>query len=272
MSKPIILWKPRPKLTSDDACTTILKYSLPPPPNPPPYASTADDTSNLSYIPSLAYFCIQKLHEYPDQVHSIGPARIAYQPPDTPESYDILRALIPFYRPDEQLDLSQVDPRLWAVLIQLYSDLPEIFRTYKLALSDPHLQLLQRIPSTVDFSVLTVLELPYCLELTDDTVVELRALYNLCALDASGTALSVFGLKTLAKTLTYGEDEEHVGNSLMRPRRGPWGLRILSLRNCINVNNTIFECLESFPLLSVVGMDKQRISPFSLIPHLSCRS
>ncbi|KAI0950378.1 hypothetical protein AcV7_008864 [Taiwanofungus camphoratus] len=269
MNKPILLWQPRATLASDDACTTILKYALPSAPVPPPYKTTGDSTApcTLSYVPSLAYFCIKKLLEHPDQVHSLGVARILYQLPESPGAYDILRALIPSYRADEELDLSQVDPRLWACIIQIYRALPPAFRTYTLPLSDVHLPLLQRIPSTPDFALLTVLELPGCGGLTDDTVVELRVLHGLCAFDASGTALSAWGISRLSKTLVFAEDEEQLGGILTRPRRGPWGLRMLSLRNCMNVGNKIFNSLTKFPLLSVVDVRgtrcQQRVaSPF----------
>lgn len=255
MSKPIVLWRRRATLASDDACTTIHKYALAPPPIRPPYQPPATDPTahTLSYVPPLTYFCIQKLIQHADQLHFIGSARLLYEPPQSLGSYDVLRAVIPSYVPDEPLDLSLVDPRLWVVLVQLYNSLPESLRTYVLPLADPHLPLLQRIPCTPDFALLTVLELPGCQELTDGTVVELKALHGLCAFDASGTMLTAHGVRTLAKTLVFGEDEEEVGAAMQRPRRGPWGLRILSLRNCPNIKSEVFECLPMFPLLSVVG-------------------
>lgn len=258
MSKPINLWRPRPSLASDDAGTTIFKYTIPQTITQPPYGSTRDSAaSSLLYVPSLAYFCIQTLLPFPDQLHSLGPARLLYQPPESPEAYDILRALIPEYRTNEPLHPSQVDPRLWAILVQLYTHLPSTFRRYTLPLSDEHLPLLQRIPCTAEFALLTVLELPGCRELTDDTIVELRALHGLCALDASGTALSSWGIKRLSKTLVFSEDEDDIPASTRGSRCGPWGLRILSLRNCMSIISDIFDCLGSFPLLSVVGMSAE---------------
>ncbi|KAH9951354.1 hypothetical protein B0H21DRAFT_278463 [Amylocystis lapponica] len=264
MSKPIILWRRDAVLTSDEACTTITKYALAPPPTKPPYEpSTVPDTTprTLSYVPSLAYFCIQQLIEHADQLHNLGQSRLAYQRPHSSKTYDILRALIPSYRHDSLLDHSQVDPRLWSVIIQIYTGLPANLRRYTLPLADPHLPLLQRIPSTPHFALLAVLELPGCPELTDETVVELRALHGLCALDASGTVLTTRGVRTLAKSLVFAEDEEELDGTMSRPRRGPWGLRILSLRDCVDVRSDILDCLTLFPLLSVVDLRGTRCKP-----------
>ncbi|KAI0374851.1 hypothetical protein BV20DRAFT_1032912 [Pilatotrama ljubarskyi] len=243
-SKPIVLWTPKATLASDDACTTILQYKLPPAPSTirPPYQSPhdSDPAVRLRYVPPLAYFCIKALAEYPDEVHSLGPARVRYQAPRSRTQFDILSALIPTYRPfdrdSDAFDLSSVDPRLWAVLIQ-----------YTLPLSDVHVPLLQSIPSTQHFSLVTVLCLTRSRVLTDDTVLELRHLHTLAALDVSVTALGTWGVQRLAKSLAWSEADE----SRAAGRRGPWGLRILDLRDCINIDDKVFYWLTRFPLLSV---------------------
>lgn len=269
----IILWDTRNHSIqdSDEAGTTILKSVLPPPiQTPGPYESINinhhDDSDNpTTYVPSLAYFALKKLIQYPDQVNSIGSIRLQYQAPSSSSAYDILRALIPSYDPipspdsDSDFDLSKVDPRLWATLIQVYSHLPDTFRTYRIPLSDPHLPILQRIPSSSHFSLITILDLSECKELTDETVVELKYLTSLCAFDASATALSAHGIKSLSRTLMWSESE---GARIEWERRGPWALRILSLRNCLNVDNVIFTCLNKFLLLSVLGK-----SPVKMIIH-----
>ena len=257
--KPIVLYRPKHTISSDDACTTIKKYSLAPAPSAvrAPYQTASSDSeaseARLSYIPSLAYFCIKSVIEYPEQLHTLGPQRILYTRPAGDHDFDILRALIPSYRPlhprGSGFNLRQVDPRLWAVLIQIFNELPPIFRRYPLPLSDTHMPLLQLIPNTPHFSLVTVLALRGREELTDDTVLELRHLHTLTALDASGTALGSFGVQRLAKTLTWSESESGQDSE----RRGPWGLRVLHLRNCINVDDKVLECLSRFPLLSVVG-------------------
>ncbi len=251
---PIVLWTAKAILTSDDACTTILQYklaSLPSATQAPYYCPPSAPT--LSYVPPLVYFCIKTLLEYPDQVYLLGPARLPYHQPTDGHDFDILQALIPTYRPfsphHRDFDLRVVDPRLWAVLAQIYRDLPAAFREYHLPLSDVHLPLLQAIPSTDHFSLVTVLSLAKCRELTDDTVLELRHLHTLAALDASVTALGTWGVQRLARSLSWtdGDDEQ-------RPeRRGPWGLRVLYLRDCINIDDKILGSLSHFPLLSVVG-------------------
>ncbi|KZT68117.1 hypothetical protein DAEQUDRAFT_812282 [Daedalea quercina L-15889] len=274
MSRSIRLWRPRQTRTSDDAGITILKCTLPQvPPKASPYELATSGRERPSYLPSLTYFCIQALLDYPDQVHTLGPLRLTYRPPENPEAHDILRELIPFYRQGQPLDLMQVDPRLWAVLVQLYDDLPAQLRVYTLPLADRYLLSLQRIPPTASFALVTVLELPGCKELTDENVVLLKGLHNLCAFDASGTALSAWSVKTLAKTLTITEEDEGAGTGPGVYRRGPWGLRILSLRNCMNVNNEVFECLTMFPLLSVVDVrgtrckSTSRAAPFRPCEH-----
>lgn len=253
--KPIVLWTPTATLSSDEACTSIYHYQLPPPPSsiPAPYHTEPTSSKSLSYLPPLQYFCIRALIEWPDQVHALGPARLPYQAPSNHSQFDILQALIPNYRPfssdHDAIDMRLVDPRLWAVLVQIYNQLPPLFRTYTLPLSDVHLPLLQRIPSTSHFSLITILSLSRCRQLTDDTVVELRELHTLAALDASITALGSWGVYRLAKSLSWtdGEDDEPP------QRRGPWGLRVFYLNNCLNIDNKVFSHLSRFPLLSVVG-------------------
>ncbi len=274
--KPIVLWTPTATLTSDEACTSIYQYQLPPPPSSirAPYQSQPTATSSLSYVPPLQYFCIQALIQWPDQVHALGPARLRYQPPSHRNHFDILQALIPTYRPfspdHDDLDMRLVDPRLWAVLAQIYADLPPAFRTYTLPLSDVHLPLLQRIPSSSHFSLITVLSLSRCRQLTDDTVIELRELHTLAALDASVTALGSWGVYRLAKTLSWsdGEDDE------APQRRGPWRLRVLYLNNCLNIDNKVLSYLSRFPLLSVVGVWSPMFVPQRIYSpvNVSCRS
>ena len=249
---PIILWNPPRSRTSDEAGIGIIKSVLPPPYIPGPYTSSPPQIS-FHYVPSLSYFCIHTLYKFPDQVHAIGNIRLPYQPPTSPLSYDILRALIPSYsHPGADLDFSGVDPRLWATLVQIYDNLPEVFRTYRVPLSDEHVPLLQRIPSTSQFSLITILELPGCRDLSDDTITNLKGLDSLCAFDATGTRLTAYGIKVLAGTVLWSDhDGEHGGGK--RRQRGPWGLRILRLRNCSKIDNKVFDCLTKFILLSVIG-------------------
>jgi hypothetical protein len=249
MTRPVLLWDAQQamSMTSDDAGTIILKTTLPTASNSGPYEARAGTKpQTFHFAPSLAYFALKVLAEYPDEL-DIGSHRLYYQPPSSPLAYDILRALIPTYNsqtePGSEFSLSEVDPRLWAVLVQVYNNLPEAFRIYPIPLSDGHLPVLQRIRSTSEFSLVTVLNLEGCRHLTDKTVVALKVLHGLCAMDASSTVLSAYGVRALSRTCSWGEGE----------RRGPWGLRILRLRNCIKVDNSIYACLPTFPLLCAVG-------------------
>ncbi|PIL23964.1 hypothetical protein GSI_13715 [Ganoderma sinense ZZ0214-1] len=262
--KPIVLWTPTTTLTSDDACTSIYRYQLAPPPSSirPPYHIDHTASKPLSYLPPLKYFCIKALVEWPDQVHVLGPAQLRYQAPSLHNHFDILQALIPAYRPfsphHDDLDMRLVDPRLWAVLTQIYHQLPPPFRTYTLPLSDIHLPLLQRIPSTSHFSLITILSLSRCRMLTDDTVVELRQLHTLAALDASVTALGSWGVYRLARTLSWSDEEDDEAPQ----RRGPYGLRVLYLNNCLNIDNKVLSYLSRFPLLSVVDLRGTTCKPW----------
>ena len=253
MSKPITLFRPRRSVTSDDGGTTIVKYSLPPPIPAPYEAGQPDDKQqdSLAYVPSLQSICLKKLSEYPNQLHVLEATRIQYKPPEDDGDHDLLREVIPTYyqeNPEEPSSkfLETVDPRLWATLIQIYADLPDSFRTYRLPLSDVHLPLLQEIPNTPHFALITVLELRGCPELDDTTITELGRLHGLTALDVGATALTSYGIKALTKTLVKNPTHSKVFS-------GPWGLRILSVRNCMKINDEVLASLAQFPLLSAVG-------------------
>ncbi|KAH9005138.1 hypothetical protein EDB86DRAFT_2881824 [Lactarius hatsudake] len=256
MRQPIILWQNERTLSTDDAGVTILSSVSPPRTyfQPGPYY----DEDPLSHVPSLSYFCIKHLVKIPEMVYNYGPAR-PYRPPEYPESPDILRTLP--RTPQCNVDLSKVDPRLWAVIVQVYSDLPSDLHIYRTALADKYLPSLQRIPTTEHFSLLTVLEIPGCSHLTDDTIVRLAVIHTLCVLDASNTPLTAQGIRRLSGTLRWGDDGVDTANQ----RRGPWQLRILSLRNC----------KQSFILLAVVpssffpANEKQLYHPTTPLEALS---
>ncbi|OJT06132.1 hypothetical protein TRAPUB_3067 [Trametes pubescens] len=274
--KAIVLWDPKAntKLASDDACTTIIQYELPRAPSTirPPYQSPHPPDVKLRYVPPLAYFCIKALAEYPDEMHALGAARLRYEAPRSHSQFDILSALIPTYRSHGDtpgcFNLSLVDPRLWAVVIQAYEGLPSVFRQYTLPLSDAHVPLLQTIPSTKHFSLITILSLTRCRVLTDDTILELGRLHTLVAFDASVTGVSTWGIGRLAKSLDWCESEPG------RPaeRRGPWGLRLLDLRDCINVDDKVLLWLNRFPLLTVVACADTHLfhpnPPSDVLDHL----
>ncbi|KAI0273620.1 hypothetical protein BC834DRAFT_218501 [Gloeopeniophorella convolvens] len=249
MSAPIILWKSKPTTTTDDAGVTILNSVGPPRAyfrRGPYVADQATETNPpLRYIPPLSYFCIRHLVETPQIVHYYGPPR------SSTAGHSVLRALMPSgLGADGRFDLKKVDPRLWAVIIQVYSDLPEDLRTYPAALSDEYVPLLQHVSASEHFSLLTVLDIPGCSHLDDDTILRLSPLHGLSVLDATGSHISAQGIRRLAGTLQW--DEETPGN--VSQRRGPWQLRILSLRNCKKVTNSVYQTLEAFPLLSAVDL------------------
>ncbi|TFK54895.1 hypothetical protein OE88DRAFT_1642194 [Heliocybe sulcata] len=247
MSIPIQLYDPKAEYTTDEAGYPVKKYVMPPAYAPGPYESQAHP--KLSYVPSLAYFCIKALLEVVDQVHLIGLARLRYAAPDAEGAYDILHALVPSYG-SEDFDLGLVDPRLWAVIVQVFNDLPDAFRSYRVPLSDKHVPILQSIPSTPDFTLLTLLDLSGCRHLTDNTITELKALHSLVGLDLSGTTVSEHGIRSLQRTLLWTLDEA----TGQRHRRGPWPLRILRLNRCRRLGRDLIKSLDRFPLLSFIDL------------------
>ncbi|KZV64949.1 hypothetical protein PENSPDRAFT_756891, partial [Peniophora sp. CONT] len=152
--------------------------------------------------------------------------------------------------PSSVTPLKRVDPLTWALIIQLVRDLPSHYRRYEITLSDIHLPLLQHIPDSNEFCLITVLNLQGCLHLTDDTIFHLKDLHGLVALNASGcTGLTTTAITRLRNGLVRDKhDTENV------TRRGPWHLRMLWLRGCRSLNSNVFAELEKFPLLSVVDL------------------
>ena len=249
MTRPIILWQSDRTTTTDDAGVTILKSTNPPNAyfEPGPYSDKDNPGIAEIRVPPLSYFCIKCLIQAPESIYHYGPPR-PYHAPESPGDPDILQCLIPRSAKGHS-NLAKVDPRLWAILVQTYSDLPHSLRVYRTALSDKYIPLLQRVPTTEYFTLLTVLELPRCSHLNDDTIIHLTALHTLCVLDASHSTLSALGVRRLSGTLKLVEDGVDCANR----RRGPWQLRILSLHHCKRVTNAIYQHLEPFILLAAVG-------------------
>ena len=251
--KPIHLWSAKSVETTDDAGIQITVTQFP---SLNKAASPLYETSGraesrgtkFKRLPKLAHFCIKTLVDYPEEIHTIGETRLQLN-----EDYDVLHTLIPKWS-TSKFSIAQVDPRLWAVLAQIYSNLPPILSTYPISLSDRHLPLLQFIPSTPDFALVTVLDLRKTKNLRDDTIIALKALHNLCVLDAGGTEITADGIRRLALTVTINGDGE---------RRGPWTLRVLRLVDCTKVDGTIFRHLAKFALLTALGTSLQCLIPLS---------
>lgn len=254
MDRPITLWSGHRTQTTDDAGTDIKAQVLPPLAlfgRAGPYETAQNHRRR--YIPSLVSYCIRAALS--DLLYAFKDNLIPYEPPRSSQDYDILRDLMPSFSPSGPFDSSQVDPRLWANIVQVLSHLPSSLRVYTIALADKHLPMLQRVPSTSDFSLLTILDLTKCDHLNDDTVLNLRELHGLCALGASRTSLSAHGVARLAGTLRWcdSQDERDIDEGRANDRRGPWGLRVLWLDGCWRIGHDVFNHLRRFPLLSVVG-------------------
>jgi hypothetical protein len=216
--------------------------------------STQQLCSRGAGVPSLVWFCLQCIAEFPDQAQLHH--KLVYQPPQPPLN-DIDRLLASMLTgrcgkiqdTRDKQDLSQFDPRLWAVIAQIFDYLPSGLRTYTISLNDEALPLLQQIPNTATFSLMTILELPSCMALTDSSISQLKDLHTLTAFDASSTRISSYGLLSLARTLQMNDPLEAT-----RRLRGPWVLRILRLKYCSGIDDAVYATLPKFPLLSVVGV------------------
>ncbi|KAL1762189.1 hypothetical protein FB107DRAFT_285607 [Schizophyllum commune] len=206
---------------------------------PGPYERA--QTLPWSHVPSLAYFCIRRLVDYPEYA---GRVSLPYVPPETEGDPDILRTLIPSYSYfDNTLNYNTLDPRLWAVIVQLFDGLPSALSTYSLALNDKHLPLLQRVECTERFSLVVVLDLSGSPNLTDGTIQKLFELRHLAALDISKTRISALGVKLLRPRTSATDGHE-----------GPRALRVLSLRGCRAVDDDVLGYLGLFPFLSVIDI------------------
>lgn len=234
--KPIVLLPVRVRQAADGD-------SRPGIPNPIPFGlyesvHGATASTRMGPIPPLAYFCIRTLLNYADQVHCFGSHRIRCQP-------GVLRALSPPTFGDFNAGtrcLCKLDPRLWSIIVQVYSDLPKGLQNYYIPLGDRFLPLLQDIPSTSSFALITVLNLGKCV--SDETSHALKSLHNLCALDISQASISHLGIRHFAPTITTNPSD---------PRYGTRGLRILRLCNCPKITDQVIEAVSTFPLLTILG-------------------
>lgn len=189
-----------------------------------------DDDDDDDEVPSLSSICILILAKFPDQIRI--PVRLHYS------ELTLTRHPLQLCR--------HLDPLLWITLVQIYDHLPDSLSSCNIPLYYQHLPLLQRVLSTSNFSLITILDLPACPDLNDQSIYTLNLLHSLVAFDASATSLSSYAIKVLARTLVYTQYDT--------TRRGPWPLRILRLRDCRKIDNTVYSHISLFPLLSVVDL------------------
>ena len=264
-ARRIILWRPNSTASSDAAGIEVSDTKSAPKEyfQTGPYATTHDQRptarSAAAGVPSLQLICLSKARELlvlrEDWRGVLTDAMPAWRNHATTYEAVVksrsIQHLFPGADPDPAsvAPLKCVDPLTWALVAQLIPDLPTRFRCYEITLSDIHLPLLQHIPDSKEFCLITVLNLQGCSHLTDDTISNLKDLHGLTALNASNcTGLSTIAIVRLRNALV--RDEGDTGGVI---RRGPWRLRILWLRGCRLLNSKIFTELEKFPLLSVVG-------------------
>ncbi|KAG2063619.1 hypothetical protein BDR04DRAFT_1085199 [Suillus decipiens] len=264
MSQPIVLWDAKRRATHvfDDAGISITKTILPPPAPPARYDMVTVPPKNSKTIPPLAYFCIRALIPHADQLHHLQHT--------VPYSRDVVSSLVPLApaplsvknKDSQPFFVSSVNPRLLATLGQVMHPLPQEFRDYDIPLSDVHLPLLQQVPSRENFCFVTLLALPNCKEMCDDTIGVIRRLNTLAALDIRGTTVGPYGLTVLARGLSWSDDE-------LQSRTGCWGLRILSLHSCTNISNEALPILSKFPLLSSIDLRFTNCTRHAIAKHLA---
>ncbi|KAM6500530.1 hypothetical protein JOM56_003544 [Amanita muscaria] len=194
-------------------------------------------------VPPLTYLCVQLASQVPHLLYRVfGSLKLA-------PSFDLVSP-------------HTLSPCVWASIVQIFNQLPPSFITYPIHLLHNDMTLLLHIPQTPHFSLLTLLELPGCIQVTDDSISRLFQLHSLVAVDLSGTKISYLAIKRLAQYLT-------LEGSGLGPRtwRGPWPLRILRLYNCRNIDNLIFPSLSKFPLICVLDLRGTRcVSRPGLLP------
>ena len=234
--KPIVLVPVRARQATDGDTGPVIPNSIP----LGLYESHHDahTAARNQPVPPLAYFCIRTLTEHADQVYSLGSHRIRCQP-------QVLRALSPSAFGDTDATtrcLCKLDPRVWSIIVQVYSDLPKGFQNYHIPLGDRHLPLLQSIPSTPSFALITALNLTRCV--SDETSHVLKTLHGLCTLDISRTSISHLGIRHFAPTITSEPSDAHYGTR---------GLRILRLCDCPKITNQIIDAVSNFQLLAILG-------------------
>ncbi|PPQ71977.1 hypothetical protein CVT24_008194 [Panaeolus cyanescens] len=157
--------------------------------------------------------------------------------------------------------IHHLNPTLWLTLIQVFHNLPRYLSNYSLSFNHPDLELSQSISSTKNFALISILDLSACQQLSDTTITRLKILHNLIALNLSQTSITHIAIRNLTQSLSVDAQRSPIG---------PWSLRLLSLRNCPNVADSVFPELVKFPLLTVIDLRGTRCTPSSSFPFGSC--
>ncbi|CAE6418685.1 unnamed protein product [Rhizoctonia solani] len=201
----------------------------------------------LLYVAPLGYYALRTLRPWCFGIDADDKALSSWVTVSTAEGDERVN-LGDIIAPWAKGDISLLDPATWAFLIRLYNGLPEHYSRYKLALNDPYLPMLSAIPSTANFSIITVLDLSGCDDLHDSNISQLKILTSLCVLDTSCTHLTDQAVRNLMSTLLLQEP-------------GPLRLQSWSLRNCADVTNRSIESLGYFPMLCLLDLRGTKVEP-----------
>ncbi|KAG8690980.1 hypothetical protein FRC08_010305 [Ceratobasidium sp. 394] len=211
-----------------------------------PYPISHEFGLKPTYVPPFSYYILRALQPH---YASISPLEelLSSQVSVGTTRVNVVDSLLPHAKHD----MGYVDPPTWAILVQIFDDLPQQCFKYTLALNDPHLSTLATIPSTPNFSVVTFLDLSGCKELLDGNISFLKGLTSLCVFDASRTRLTDQGVRNFKSTLFLREP-------------GPAYLRSWSLRECKGVTAKALGSLLAFPLLCVLDLRGTSVQPSQL--------
>ncbi|KDQ06687.1 hypothetical protein BOTBODRAFT_192902 [Botryobasidium botryosum FD-172 SS1] len=239
---PIVLGAPAVNTSSlDGSRTAVTSANL----GSAPYAEGryVGSVPARNPVPTLSHFCVLALVSYADQIPAME-ARPSYK---RWQRLDLLKTLLGknYEVEDGSVNFSHLDPRLWAILLQLYENLPPIFLRYNIPLGDKWLPFLQRIQPSKAFTLIVTLDLSSQKCLTDDSIVNIKSLHQLSTFDCSNTRITSRGVEQLSKTLPFRDGKEKIG---------PWKLRVWYMRCCIYIDDGVGRFLVKSPLLCLVDL------------------
>lgn len=147
----------------------------------------------------------------------------------------------------------KIDPYLWGLInaLILPSTLPSAIRCLGLNIADPAIPALQyaSVLNTKTISLLTCLSFDsqeIRLQISDDSLIQLRSLPCLTLLSLASTPITSRGIQRLIVSMKSKRDTNF----------GPWKLRVLDLYGTF-VDDSIFDMSETnlgiFPLLFAIG-------------------
>ena len=119
---PIILWKPDKAAEYDDGGVLVIKSKLPRPISASSLYKDLKIQTTFSAVPRLQFFCIRALLDDVEDLHVMGQMRLRYSRKD---GRDFFRLLVSTWR-TPYFSLLQMNPKIWALLVQIYENLQAV--------------------------------------------------------------------------------------------------------------------------------------------------